>query len=313
MGYYQIYEDINMKKLKSLTIGISAYNEESNIGKLLDSIIAQKRAGFILESVIIACDGTTDKTAEIVERYSNKFKFIHFINDGKRLGKAKRLNHFYKTNKSDVILTLDADVVLANTGVISEIINKFNDLQVGLVGGCNLPLAPRNFFEKVIYTWLTLWFEIRRNINNGDSIHNNLGCVTALSNELAKQIRIPDNKIPDDDFTYLTAMKLGYKFKFAEKAVVFYRTVDNVNDFFTQHSRLLFSKRFVAEEFGEWVNEYYKTPTLAKIKGTAKSMFASPLFTSLALFLQLVLRKGMIVPKENYSGGYWKTAISTKG
>lgn len=301
-----------MKKNKTLTIGISAHNEEGNIGKLLDSIRVQKRNNFILESVTVACDGCSDKTAEVVKKYIKKIDCLHLIDDGKRLGKAERLNKFYKTNKSDVILILDADVVMAHMNVISEIIKKFDSPRVGLVGGCNLPLSPRNLFEKVIYTWLEIWFEIRSNINNGDSIHNNLGCVSALTREFARQVVIPNNIIPDDDFTYFTAVSLGYKFKFAEKAVVFYRTVDNLNDFFTQHSRLIFSKKFVEQQFGLWVNEYYKTSTILKLKAVTKNLLKNPLFTSLSLILQVVLRKGAGIPKESYIGGYWETAVSTK-
>lgn len=301
-----------MKKIKTLTIGISAHNEEANIAKLLDSVLSQKRDLFKLEKIIVACDGCTDKTAVIATKYAKSNKFIRVINDGKRLGKAERLNHFYKNNKSDIILILDADVVLSHKSVIDEIVNKFDSQKVGLVGGCNLPLPPRNFFERIIYTWLSIWFEIRRNLNNGDSVHNNLGCVSALSREFAKKVEIPNNLIPDDDFTYFTAIKTGYKFKFAEKAIVFYRTVDNLNDFFPQHSRLLFSKKFVAEQFGDWVNKYYKTQLNLKLEAIGKSMLLNPLFTILALVLQIILREASVLHKENYSGGYWKTAISSK-
>jgi len=55
-----------MKKLITVSIGIPAYNEEANIGKLLSSLIKQKEAGFIIKEIIVVSDQSTDKTDEIV-------------------------------------------------------------------------------------------------------------------------------------------------------------------------------------------------------------------------------------------------------
>src|SRR5258708_26629353 len=124
-----------MKNKISITIGIPAYNEEDNIGKLLDSIISQKGSRYNIEKIIVACDGCTDKTAEIVEKYIDKHNNIYLINDGLRLGQAGRLNEFYKINKSDIFITFDADTVLGHRYVVNEIAECFEDKNVGLVGG----------------------------------------------------------------------------------------------------------------------------------------------------------------------------------
>jgi glycosyltransferase involved in cell wall biosynthesis len=60
----------------TVTIGIPAYNEEKSISNLLDSIIEQTQKDYVLEKVIVACDGCTDKTSEVVSEYVKKYNFI---------------------------------------------------------------------------------------------------------------------------------------------------------------------------------------------------------------------------------------------
>ena len=111
----------------TLTIGIPAHNEGGNIGLLLDSILRQKHTSYSLRKIIVACDGCTDNTASVVRSYSNRFKNkIMVINDGNRLGKAMRLNQIYKKADTDLLLTLDADVVMATDMEVEKMVQKMN-------------------------------------------------------------------------------------------------------------------------------------------------------------------------------------------
>ena len=58
-----------MKKL-TVTIGIPAYNEEKNIGRLLKSLSNQKGDDFTLNEIVVLSDGSTDMTNEIVHSQS---------------------------------------------------------------------------------------------------------------------------------------------------------------------------------------------------------------------------------------------------
>ena len=298
--------------MKTVTIGISAHNEEKNIGNLLDGIMEQERSYFVLKSVVIACDGCSDNTANIVNLFIEKYRHVSMINDGKRIGKAKRLNVFYKQNISDIFISLDADVVLANKNVINEIVKKFDNTNVGLVGGSSLPFPPKNFFEKIIYTWLLIWIDMKNNVGEDLSVHNHLGCISAVSKKLAQKITIPNNIIPDDDFVFFTAIKHGFHFSFAKKATVYYRTVDNLKDFLIQHNRLINSKKYVFDFFGEWTKSYYVIPRTNKIASILRFLIHEPLFTLLALALQILLRKGKFMPEEKYENGFWTVASSSK-
>lgn len=93
----------------------SARNEESYIRKTLESVIAQTR---LPEHWVIIDDGSTDRTAEIVESYVARFPWISLIRRLNRpnrnfAGKAEAVNSGFKyleMAKFDVVGNLDADV-----------------------------------------------------------------------------------------------------------------------------------------------------------------------------------------------------------
>jgi len=165
----------------TLSVSISAHNEEDNIANLLKSIVSQRSLNYNLKKVIVVCDGCTDNTAKIAQDFAKKYNFIKVIDGKKRLGKAERLNSFYRNNRSDIFLTLDADIVIANKNVFTEIVKAFDNPKVGLVGGSSLPVSPKTFSEKIVYRWQIMWSEMKNLVENGQNIHNNLGCISALS------------------------------------------------------------------------------------------------------------------------------------
>src|SRR5204863_6118461 len=92
-----------------------ARNEEAFIQKTLDSMVAQT---LLPERWVIVDDGSTDRTAEIVESYTKNHSWIQLIHRPKRLdrnfaGKAHAFNAGFKRIRSlpfDVIGNLDADI-----------------------------------------------------------------------------------------------------------------------------------------------------------------------------------------------------------
>src|SRR3990172_407424 len=125
---------------KTLSIGISVYNEAETIENLLISIIRQKKNNFNLEAIYVICDGTNDGTDKIVEKLIKKFPVIRLLNDSKRKGKIKRLSELFKLNSSDIIMGLDGDVILSNVGVIFEIVKYFEKNETVLVSANNQPI-----------------------------------------------------------------------------------------------------------------------------------------------------------------------------
>ena len=117
----------------------SARNEESLIAKTIDSVVAQTQ---LPEHWVITDDGSTDGTAEIIERYATRFPWIHLIRRVNRAnrhftGKADAINagfKFLETSQFDVVGNLDADVTF-EADLMKFLMQKFSaDPQLGVAG-----------------------------------------------------------------------------------------------------------------------------------------------------------------------------------
>ena len=84
----------------NLSLGIMAYNEEANIGRLLHALLSQRLTRAILKEIIVVASGSSDKTINIVRDFMNKDSRISLFIQPKRMGKASAVNLFY----SDVVL-----------------------------------------------------------------------------------------------------------------------------------------------------------------------------------------------------------------
>lgn len=301
-----------MKTLKTVTIGIPAHNEQAGIIKLLESIFMQKRSLFKLEKILIICDGCTDKTFELASEFSRKHKQVEVVNDGNRLGKSKRLNQIYKLNKSDIVITFDADTVLGHSNVTNEIVKEFRDEKVGLVGGSDLPRSGKNWVQKMAVTWIMVWDTAKAGYKKNLTVNNHKGVVSALSRSLAKEIKVPVNIVGDDDFIYFKAKSLGYEFRFSKKAIVYFEVPANLRDFFFQTTRFLSAKHKIAKYFGDYIYEDYKVPMYKKIWALFVVWAKEPIYLPLAIIFQILQRILKTRFQDNYKNGLWKTIKSSK-
>ena len=165
----------------TVTVAVSAYNEEANIKRFLESILVQKELGFKIEKIIVISDGSTDSTVFSIE--SIKDKRIILLKHNKRRGLAFRLNEAFNISESDILIKFDADVILANELVIANLIKKFGS-NVGLVGGFRKAISTGTFIEKVHMLGDDIWHNSKKTINNGENIHNHHGTISAMSSRL---------------------------------------------------------------------------------------------------------------------------------
>ena len=113
----------------SVTLIITAYNEEKRIeSKLLNTLkIDYPRAKL---EIIVASDGSTDKTNDIVRRYSQEgIKLLAF---DKRRGKEFAQKDAVASAMGDVLVFTDVATQLRASG-LREIVGNFSDPSVGCV------------------------------------------------------------------------------------------------------------------------------------------------------------------------------------
>ena len=301
-----------MAKKKTVSIGIPAYNEENNIGALLESILLQKTESFKLEEVVVVSDGSTDQTVEIVKSYQKKYPFIKLLNDGKRIGQAGRLNELYKRLKSDIFITFDGDVILGSVDTILEIVSSFRDKSVGLVGGKKIPYEQKTPVGKAVKIYEDFWTKVIDGLKNGNNVHNHQGPISAASRKFLQSVVIPESTVASDHFLYFEALRLGFGFKYAKKAFVHFKVPSNLNDFIKQTTRFHSSAKIIQEHFGSWTENHYRIPLYIKLKAYVETFIRSPFYLITALVLQLIQRIYSVVRFEKKSTETWSIVASSK-
>lgn len=121
-------------------IVIPSYNEEAFIALTLQSLISQT---VLPSKIVVVNDNSTDKTAEIVLDFAKENPFITLINktsENIHLPGSKVIQAFQKGFETldenyDVIVKLDADLILPSN-YFETIIKHFqSDATIGMVGG----------------------------------------------------------------------------------------------------------------------------------------------------------------------------------
>ncbi len=229
-----------------ILIGIPVHNEENNIGKLLDDILAQELDNDISKDIIIVSDGSIDNTDEIVTSFTEKYRNIRLIKRQDRLGKYQALNLIFDiANKYDVLILLDGDVRLTSNILmsLSGRITRSND--VGLVAGNPVPYKPRRILCIAEYASFFGWVLVDKiKMTHRPCIYHAHGRVLALSKKLYENIRIPETMgVGDDQFIYLSCINNGLKFEYFPSAIVFYKSPETISDFVKQSIRFSASVR----------------------------------------------------------------------
>ena len=297
-----------MTKKPTVTIGIPAHNEEKNIGFLLDSILKQKRESYILEKIIVICDGCTDKTENIIDLFKKKNSLINLISYKKREGKAQRLNELYQLNKSDLLVTIDSDLSLDRSIEIENLIlpllknNKLN-----IVAGRLVPSESNSIIGRINRVYFMLWYEITSRVNNGNHIHNLHGSISALRKKFAESIKYPKGTISDQGYLYYQAIKINIDCFYLAKNTSFkFKIPETLLDTRIQGTRAIFSDKDNLETYlGKKAKEIYRIPLKNKIIGFCIMFIREPFYTLLAFLMALYVR---IFPYQDAltKRGMWK-------
>lgn len=135
-----------MSAKTKFSVGICAFNEGKNIGKLIDSIVTQDLSKqFILKEIIIVASGCTDDTIKIVKNYQRKFKNIKLYTQKERQGKASAVNIFISKARTDLLFLQSADTI-PDKNCYRYLLKKLTIKNVGLAAGKIVPKNDKNTF-----------------------------------------------------------------------------------------------------------------------------------------------------------------------
>jgi glycosyltransferase involved in cell wall biosynthesis len=163
---------------------IAAYNEAAGIERKLGNTLALDYPADRLE-VLVASDGSTDGTNELVRRYApGRVRLLELPRRGKNL----TLNAAVAVARGDILVFTDADVMLAPDAV-RHLVAPFGDARVGGVAGEHQPRYRRDTPLRRV-AWLS-----RRGLRQ---LLSRAGSVTAAEGQIHALRRELFTPVPDD-------------------------------------------------------------------------------------------------------------------
>ena len=211
-----------------VSIGVCAYNEEKNIGRLLNALLNQKTSKIDICEIIVVSSGSTDKTDDIVMEFSKKDDRVRLITQPKREGKASAVNVFLRNANGEICVLESADTVpLRDT--IEKLCLPFYDRNVGMTGGHPIPVNDRSTFMG--YVGHLLW-ELHHQISLETP---KLGELVAFRNVIDE---IPKNIAVDEAYIEAVIRQKGYKIVYVPDAICYNKAPETVRDFIKQRRRI---------------------------------------------------------------------------
>lgn len=213
----------------SVSIGIMAYNEDENIGKLLSCLISQKTYLSEIIEIIVVASGCIDRTETIVEEFAKRDKRIKIIHQKKREGKASAINLFLKEAKGEIVILESADT-LPYPDAVENLVKKFIDPKVGAAG---VQVIPVNSSKTFMGFYVQLFWKLHHKIAK---IYPKCGEMVAFRNILPE---ISYNTATDETWIIALLLQLGYEVSYAEDSKVINKGPETILDFLKQRRRHL--------------------------------------------------------------------------
>jgi cellulose synthase/poly-beta-1,6-N-acetylglucosamine synthase-like glycosyltransferase len=120
----------------SFAIAIPCFNEEQNIGRLLDLLGSGWDIEYSPEKIAVFSSECWDKTEEIVRAFALKSEIpVCLKSEDKRSGKCHAINRLIEmVGKVDIIVLVSGDVQISSANV-RRILKHFIEKNVGVAGG----------------------------------------------------------------------------------------------------------------------------------------------------------------------------------
>lgn len=231
-----------------VSIGICAYNEESNIGNLLNNLRRQFiPKPFNIREIIVVSSGSTDRTDEIVQKIAEKDARIKLVSEKVRRGKAHALNLFLERAKGEILIVVSADTEPKN-GSVARLLEAIK----GDVGGACAKTIPHYKKKTVLSVFYNFLWRVHNRMLFKEMLNGNLSHLGGDMWAIRKGIiaKIPPNIINDDAFIGITLKRKGWKVVFVPESEVFIRSPCTPLEYISQRERVLIGHKQIEKTVG---------------------------------------------------------------
>ena len=215
-----------------VTLLIAAYNEESVIESKIRNSLAIDYPKNLFQVLIVA-DGSTDKTCEIVKRYTNLG--VNLLYQPERRGKMAAINRALPQARGEIIVFSDANNYYPQDTICS-LIQPFGDPEVGAATGAKVIEQG----DGSLGTSEGLYWKYESFIKKQES---RLGSCTSVTGEvLAIRKNLysppPDHVINDDFYIAMQIVRSGYRLIYVPEAKSIERVSPSAEDEVTRRTRI---------------------------------------------------------------------------
>lgn len=215
-----------------LSVVVPAYNEERNIRRLLESLLAQRLASGALVEVVVVASGCTDATCAEVEAVRARDGRVRLIVQDARLGKAAAINAYLREREAsaEVVIISSADILL-QPGCLELLVRAFReDPQLGMCGGRPVPTNPRTTLmgRMVGFLW---------DLHHERALESpKLGELVAVRASLLRPLSVAS--AVDEASLEACITERGFRLGYVPEAVVTNRGPERLREYFSQRRRI---------------------------------------------------------------------------
>ncbi len=209
------------------SVGITAYNEEANIGKLLAAMLAQELKQVEITEIIVVASGCIDNTVSIIQEYAAKDSRIKMIVQENREGKTSAINRFLQAAKEEICVLQSGDT-LPRCDSIENLVKPFENPQVGMTGAQKIPVnVPEHVVGYMSHLRLQMEHQLCLEIPR-------LGELIAFRKVFNQ---LPPDVAMDEAFVEAIVIKRGLEVHYAPDAVVYNMGPETLGEFILQRRR----------------------------------------------------------------------------
>jgi biofilm PGA synthesis N-glycosyltransferase PgaC len=234
------------------SVGITAYNEEANIGRLLQAMMDQRLTEVEITEIIVVASGCTDRTEEIVRDYMEKDPRIRIYIQEQREGKTSAINLFLAHAK-EKICVLESGDTLPREDTIDKMVRMFRDPAVGMTGAQKVAVnTPDHIVGVLSHLRLQMEHQLCLEIPR-------LGELIAFRKVFDQ---MPPDVAMDEAFVEAFIIRRGMQVRYAPDAVVYNMGPETVTDFVRQRRRNYAGHLYLMDKYGYKVSSLQNTRVL---------------------------------------------------
>lgn len=222
------------------SVGVTAYNEEENIGHLLEALIDQHLHQVEIVEIIVVASACTDQTVPIIQAYMARDPRVKLIEQERREGKTSAVNLFLANAQCDICVLESGDTI-PHEYAVEHLVRMFIDPAVGMVGAQKMPVdTPEHIVGLLSHIRLRMEHELCLEIPR-------LGEMIAFRKVFDY---IPPDIAMDEAFVEALVVRKGMVVRYAPDAIVYNVGPTTIGDFVRQRRRNHAGHLYLKHKYG---------------------------------------------------------------